>query len=422
VPTFTYRAIETGTGRERRGTIDGATALLASSTLKTRGLAPLELMPATRVTAPKRKKAGNAHAAPRRRAWTAITIGRVASTREIATFTRQLATLLEAGMPLLRSLEVLARQETNEPFRLVIENLAGTIRVGGSFSDGLQHHPKLFDRLYRNMVRAGEAAGVLGAALGRTALFMEKAERTKGRIKSALTYPIAVMLLAAGIVGALMVWVVPRFEQIFAGMLKGQPLPTLTRGVLAVSTLVQHHLPLIAAMIVGGGAGFALLRRTAKGERLLDHLALRLPVLGQILLKTAVARFTRTFGTLLASGVPMLEALRVTRDTSGNHCVAHAISVVHDGVRDGAGVASSLAETNVFPEIVASMIEVGEETGELSAMLTRIADVYDEEVDRTTAALTSLIEPLLIVFLALVVGTIVIALFLPIVSLIQHLQ
>jgi type IV pilus assembly protein PilC len=219
-----------------------------------------------------------------------------------------------------------------------------------------------------------------------------------------------------------MVFVVPRFEQIFAGMLKGQPLPALTRGVLAVSTLVQHNLLLSAALVIVVGASFALFRRTARGERVLDHLAIRLPVCGDILLKSAVARFTRTFGTLLASGVPMLDALRITRETSGNARVAHALALVHDRVRDGGDVASSLTETEVFPEIVASMTEVGEQTGALPAMLARIADIYDEEVDHRVAALTSLLEPLLIVFLAAVVGTIVIALFLPIVSIIQHLQ
>jgi type IV pilus assembly protein PilC len=421
MPLFAYTAVDGATGKERRGTVEGATMGVATAALKERGLAPVELTPASGVSKAK-ASASRVSAGPRRRGWGAIVIGRVASPKEIAVFTRQLAALVKAGMPLLRSLEVLARQAKNEPFRAVLENLAETIRGGGSFSEGLQRHPQCFDRLYRNMARAGEAAGVLDAVLERIALFMEKAERTKGRVKSALTYPAVVMLLAVGIVAALMVFVVPKFEQIFAGMLKGQPLPALTRAVLTVSTLVQHHALAAAAGLVFTGVALAFFRRTAKGERLIDRVAIGLPLFGVILLKSAVARLTRTFGTLLGSGVPMLDALLITRDTSGNRHVAEAIATVHDRVRDGADVASSLAETRVFPELVSSMIEVGEETGALPLMLTRVADIYDEEVDQAVAALTSLIEPLLIVFLAAVVGTIVIALFLPIVSIIQNLQ
>jgi type IV pilus assembly protein PilC len=258
--------------------------------------------------------------------------------------------------------------------------------------------------------------------LERLARFMEKAERIKSKVKSAMTYPLIVVALAVGIVAALMVFVVPKFEQIFSGLLKGQPLPALTRFVMGLSYFVQHNIVVSVIVLVALYVLFQIFRKTRFGERVLDWLAIKLPVLGDLFLKAAIARFTRTFGTLLASGVPILQALIITRDTSGNVHVAAAIDVVHDRVKEGDNVARPLESTAIFPGMVTSMIEVGEETGALPDMLTRIADTYDEEVDNAVAALTSIIEPFMIVFLALMVGTIVIALFLPIVSIIQHLQ
>jgi len=237
-----------------------------------------------------------------------------------------------------------------------------------------------------------------------------------------MTYPVIVLILAGGIVAALLVFVVPRFEQIFSGLLKGQPLPALTQGVLGASVFVQHHFAVALGLLLAAWGGFQLFRRTRFGVRTLDRLAIRLPWLGDLLLKAGIARFTRTFGTLLASGVPILPALMITRDTSGNVHVADAVTAVHDRVKAGDGVAGPLAATGIFPGMVAGMIEVGEETGALPDMLARIADAYDEEVDHAVAGLTSILEPLMIVMLALLVGTIVIALFLPIVSIIQHLQ
>ncbi len=411
--TFAYTAIEAASGRERRGTIEGTSVAQATTRLKARGLAPMSLEPTHRELGapPKARK--------RKRA---IVLGRVASVKELAVFTRQLATLVGSGMPLLRGLEVLARQERNDAFHAVIEAVAETIRSGGTLSEGLQRYPKIFDKLYVNMVRAGETSGQLETVLDRVSRFMEKAERVKGKVKAAMTYPAIVMALAVAIVAALMVFVVPRFEQIFAGMLNGQPLPALTRGVLAVSNAVQQHAGLSALVVAVAVVACVAFRRSARGERTMDRLALALPVFGDLVLKGAVARFTRTFGTLLSSGVPMLQALEITRETSGNVHVAAAIDVVRERVKAGESVARPLAATGIFPGMVASMVEVGEETGALPAMLGRIADAYDEEVDNAVAALTSLVEPLMIVFLAGVVGTIVIALFLPIVSIIQHLQ
>jgi len=337
-------------------------------------------------------------------------------------FTRQLATLAKAGMPLLRGIQVLGKQERNGTFQNVIEDIGETIRSGGSLSDGLARNPKLFDRLYVNMVRAGEAGGVLETVLERLASFMEKSERIKGKIKSAMTYPVIVIALAVIIVAALMVVVVPKFEQIFSGLLKGQSMPSLTRAVLAVSSFVQHHFLLAITLGAGLYAALRVVKKTQSGARGFDWITIKSPVVGDLFLKAAIGRFTRTFGTLLSSGVPILQALLITRDTSGNLHIAHAIQRVHDRAKAGDGVSRPLVETGIFPALVTSMIEVGEETGALPEMLTRIADNYDEEVDNAVGALTSLIEPLMIVFLALLVGTIVIALFLPIVSIIQHLQ
>jgi type IV pilus assembly protein PilC len=272
------------------------------------------------------------------------------------------------------------------------------------------------------MVKAGEAGGVLDTVLERLARFMEKTERIKGKVKSAMTYPFIVILLAVGIVSALMIFVVPRFEEIFSGLLKGQPLPALTQAVLGFSYFVKDHVVASLGIAVTVWLGFVVFRRTRPGTRALDRLTIRMPVLGDLFLKASIARFTRTFGTLLASGVPILQALTITRDTSGNVHVADAITVVHDRVKEGDTVAGPLESTGIFPGMVTSMIEVGEETGGLADMLTRIADTYDDEVDNAVAGLTSIIEPLMIVALALLVGTIVIALFLPIVSIIQHLQ
>ncbi len=350
-----------------------------------------------------------------------MTIGRAINGKGLAVFTRQLATLVKAGMPIMRSLEVLARQEKRPAFKEVIESTADAIRSGGNFSDGLAANEKVFDRLYINMVKAGEAGGVLDTVLERLAVFQEKAQRIQGKVKAAMIYPVIISLVAGAIVAVLMIFVVPTFKNIFRDMLKGQPLPALTEGLLAVSNFLKdHYVTALVGIFVAVVAG-RLLRKTRMGARLFDWLLIHTPVVGDLFLRAAIARFTRTFGTLLASGVPILQALIITRDTSGNIHIADAINVVHDRVKEGDNVAKPLESTHIFPGMVTSMIEVGEETGALPDMLTRIADTYDEEVDTAVAGLTSIIEPIMIVFMAVMVGTIVIALFLPMVSIIQHL-
>ena len=429
MPKFTYTAIESTSGRERSGLIDSASAEQATAELKARGLAPMSLTaeagPAATASSARKKAnlpsapAGAATPLKRKRP---LLFGRVIGSQGLAVFTRQLATLVKAGMPIVRSLDVLARQERNPHFKDLLEGLADTIRSGGNLSDGLAQHPRTFDRLYINMVKAGEAGGVLDTVLERLARFMEKAERTKNKVKSAMTYPLVIVIAAAGIMSGLMVFVVPKFEQIFSGLLKGQSLPVLTLFVLGVSNFIKNHIVITAALLAALYFAFLGFRRTPLGTRVTDWLLLHVPVFGDLFLKASIARFTRTFGTLLASGVPILQALIITRDTSGNVHVANALQIVHDRVKEGDDVAKPLEATGIFPGMVTSMIEVGEETGALPDMLTRVADTYDEEVDNAVAALTSIVEPIMIVLMAVVVGTIVIALFLPIVSIIQHLQ
>ncbi len=356
---------------------------------------------------------------PRR---TGISFGRPVNEKGLTVFTRQLATLVKAGMPILRGLEVLGRQEKRKAFRQVIEDCADTIRSGGNFSDGLGAHPKAFDRLYVNMVKAGEAGGVLDTVLERLSVFMEKAMKIRGKVTSAMVYPAIISCVAGGIMIVLMVFVVPKFQEVFFTMLKGKPLPWLTSVVVAIANAMRDNL----LMVLGGLAGFGFLgwlfKRSAFGTKVLHWLLLKVPVIGDLFLKAAIARFTRTLGTLLSSGVPILQALIITRDTSGNVHVANAINIVHDRVKEGDSVAKPLESTRIFPGMVTSMIEVGEETGALPDMLVRIADNYDEEVDNAVAALTSIIEPVMIVFMAVGVGVIVIAMFLPMVELIKSLS
>lgn len=346
---------------------------------------------------------------------------RPVSRRRLAVFTRQLATLLKAGMPLVRGLEVLVRQERQPAMRRMIEGLADGIRSGGSLSAALTGRPRLFDRLYVNMVAAGEAGGALDAVLARLADHQEKSLRLQAKLRAAMLYPLVVMTVAVLVLAGLLVHVVPRFEQIFADLLKGAPLPPLTQFVMIVSEVARTHYALV---LVGTAACWVLLgwvRRTRSGARIIDRTIVQVPVIGDLVLKSTVARLARTMGTLLASGVPILEALQITRDATCNAHIAAAIQEAHDRVREGAPLARPLAAAGVFPAMVTSLVEVGEHTGQLAGMLVKIAEIYDDEVDASVAGLSSLLEPVLIVLLAGVVGTIVVALFLPIVRIVQLL-
>jgi type IV pilus assembly protein PilC len=430
MPKFTYLAIDSATGKDKKGVIESASSEQAALDLKGQGLMPTSIVAAgagfkmgAKMARPDAAgTAFTAKAAPAKKQGRPMTLGKVISNQGLAVFTRQLSTLVNAGMPILRSLETLARQEKNLAFKYVLEQIGESIKSGGTFSDGLLQHSKVFDRLYVNMVKAGEAGGVLGTVLDRLARFMEKAEKIKGKVKAAMTYPVIIMCVAVLIVAALMVFVIPKFEEIFSGLLKGTPLPLLTQGVIFVSNFLKNQILATIGLIIGSVVGFRMICNTKAGSRAVDWVQINIPAFGPLFLKAAIGRFTRTFGTLLSSGVPILQAIIITRDTSGNSLIADALNQVHDRVKEGEGVGKPLEATKIFPTMVTSMVEVGEETGALPEMLTRIADTYDEEVDNAVTSITSIIEPIMIVFMAVVVGTIVIALFLPLVKIIQTLS
>ncbi len=416
---FKYTAIDQN-GKQKTGTVDAENQDEANSKINGMGLMPTNVAPAGGGGAA--KKAGGQKVAKSKGGKNpSFSFGKILKPEELTTFTRQLSTLLTAGLPLLRALEVMIRQERNQRFKAVLEQIAEQVRGGNSFSDGLAQHPKVFDRLYVNMIKAGEAGGVLDVVLGRLAGFMEKAQRTKKKVKSAMVYPIVVVGVAVAIVVLLMVVVVPKFQTIFNDMLEGAALPAPTQFVIGVSNFLRDNILVSLGLVAVLFFGFKFFAKTGPGSRLFNWLSINIPKVGDLVRKVNIARITRTFGTLLSSGVPILQSINITKDITGNAFYSNALTRVHDSVRDGESLAAPMERETVFPNMVTSMVDVGEETGELSDMLNRIADNYDEDVDNAVAGITSIIEPVMIVFLAVVVGFIVIALFLPIVEIIQQL-
>ena len=337
-------------------------------------------------------------------------------------FTRQLATLIDSGLPLLRSLNVLAKQERDKVLKKTINKVADSVQSGSTFSDALALHPRIFNDLYVNMVKAGEVGGVLELVLNRLSEFQEKAAKIKNKVVAAMVYPGIVMTMAVGIMGFLLVFIVPKFEMIFHDLLGDKPLPPVTRFVIGASDFLKNHGLIVLGIVVAVVALYKFICRTRGGRLVIDSFKLRMPLFGNLNRKTAISRFARTLGTLVTSGVPILQALNITRATAGNASIGRAISQVHDSVKEGESIVQPLEASRVFPPMVVSMVDVGEETGKLPEMLLKIADVYDDEVDNAVAAITSMLEPIMIVFLALIVGTIVLALFTPLISIITGLQ
>ena len=335
----------------------------------------------------------------------------------LTTFTRQLATLVDAGLPLLRGLRVLEKQERNATLKGIIAELALSIEGGSTFSEGLAQHPKVFNRLFVNMVKAGELGGVLEVVLNRLSEFMEKAQKIKGKVIAAMFYPVAVLVVATAILMILMVKVVPSFKSVFEGMLEGSQLPAFTRLVLGISDMIKDHIVWTAAILFALFIIFSLFVRTKFGRLVWDKFKLKMPVLGPVVSKVAISRFTRTLGTLVSSGVPILQALTIVKETAGNVVVSNAVNSIHESVKEGETITAPLEASGIFPPMVISMVDVGEQTGALPEMLLKIADNYDDEVDNAVAAMTSLLEPIMIVFLAVIVGSIVIAMFLPLIAL-----
>lgn len=339
-------------------------------------------------------------------------LGASVKTKDIVIFSRQFATMIDAGLPLVQCLDILGTQQENAEFKRVLLDVKSSVEGGTTFADALRKHPKVFDDLYVNLIAAGEVGGILDTILNRLSGFMEKSEKLKGKIKGALTYPAAVIAIAVLVVTGLLLWVVPIFQNMFAGF--GKALPAPTQAVVNMSDALKHYWWLILGVIGGTSFGLVAYYRTPAGRKVMDRLFLKMPVFGDLLRKTAVARFTRTLGTMLSSGVPILESLEIVAKTAGNVIIEQAIMQARASLSQGKTLAEPLTETKVFPGMVTQMISVGESTGALDAMLTKIADFYEDEVDAAVDALTSLIEPMLMAFLGVVVGGLVIALYLPI--------
>ncbi len=419
MPTFNYTATDSG-GKETKGTIDVANQTEAIGRLKEMGFYPLKVVLATPEKGGGKAKGGSA---PKKaaRSFTIPGFGGKVKVKVLTSFTRQLATLVDAGLPLLRGLRVLQKQERSAVLKRILGDLAASIEGGSTFSEALAQHPKTFNKLYVNMVKAGELGGVLEVVLNRLSEFMEKAQKIKGKVIAAMFYPAAVMTVAGGILVLLMVVVVPKFKLIFQDMLEGAPLPAFTNLVLSISDVIAKNFLLTAGIVAGLVIILKLVIKTKLGRRIFDKFKLIFPLIGPVISKVAISRFTRTLGTLVSSGVPILQALTIVKETAGNVIVGNAVSAVHESVKEGETITAPLESSGVFPPMVISMVDVGEQTGALPEMLMRIADNYDEEVDNAVSAMTSLLEPIMIVFLAVVVGSIVIALFLPLITLIDNL-
>jgi type IV pilus assembly protein PilC len=335
-------------------------------------------------------------------------------TKDLVVFVRQFATMIDSGLPLVQCLDIQSKQAPNPTFRAQLTVVKEQVEAGMTFAEALKKYPDTFDELFRNMVAAGEAGGILDTILNRLAQYLEKAEKLKRQVKGAMFYPVTVLVVAFGVVALLLLKVVPTFEEMFADM--GQALPAPTQIVIGLSKWLQANFLMLVGIMVAAGFAFRAFKRTKKGELMLDQIMLRLPVMGELMRKVAVARFCRTLGTMISSGVPILEALEICARTAGNKVVENAIGGVRDGISAGRTISEPLTEAKVFPEMVCQMISVGEATGALDVMLNKVADFYEEEVDQAVENMTSLIEPLIIVFLGVVIGGLVIAMYMPIFS------
>lgn len=331
---------------------------------------------------------------------------------DIVIFTRQLATMIDAGLPIMQALEILAQQTENKTFARIIGEVKHDVESGSAFAESLAKHPKVFDTLYTNMVSAGEIGGILDTILARLAAYMEKAAKLKSKIKSAMIYPISIVSVALLVTSILLIYVIPVFSDMFSSFGKELPLPTQIAMNLSYVTIAYFWY--IVAAIVSTVVGVRTYYRTERGQEVIDGLLLRLPIFGDIFRKAAVARFTRTLSTLISSGVPILDALLITGKTAGNKVVENAVFAARQSITEGKTLTDPLIESKVFPPMVCQMINVGETTGALDSMLSKIADFYDDEVDTAVSNLTALMEPLVIVFLGVVIGGLVVAMYLPI--------
>jgi len=408
MPVFQYQAMD-ARGQEVRSEIEAVSQEEAISKIRALGHFPTQLrLKGKRASAPK---------AARRKGRT-FTFGRV-SNKQLTQFTRQMSTLQDAGLPILRSLRILEGQTKPGVLKNALQDIIEDVEAGSTLSEAMEKHPKAFDRLYVHTVRAGEAGGVLDQILSKLADFKEKAMALRRRVVGAIVYPAMVISLAGIILIFIMLFIVPKFKDIFNKFdIKGG-LPAPTQLLINLSEFIGQHWYLIPLVPIALYVVLKLVRATPRGRTALDWLKMKTPIVGSIVNRQAIASFSRTLGTLIASGVPILEALNITRETIGNAVVANALASVHDSIREGESIAGPLRESGVVDPIVVNMVDVGEETGELDKMLVKVADTYDDEVDHLVGSLVSALEPVMIIFLGGSIGFIVIALFLPLVDLIQ---
>jgi len=391
----------TRAGEKKRGTIEADTAAQVESRLRSDGLSIDRI-----------KKEAVA---------LSISFGSGVAPKDLQIFTRQLATMIDAGLPLVQCLDILAAQTPNKVFARILSQVKSTVEQGATFSDALRRHPRVFDDLYVNLVAAGEIGGILDSILNRLAIYIEKAVKLRGQIKSALFYPIGIMVVAIAVIAVMLIKVIPTFENMYKEMGHAE-LPGATKFVINISHGFINRWYLYFGSLFGIIFGSTAMRRTDGGKEVFDRMLLRLPVMGGTLRKIVVARFTRTLGTLLTSGVPILDALDICARTAGNKVVEQGIMKARDKIAEGHDMAGPLADSRVFPTMVVQMIGVGEQTGAMDQMLQKIADFYEEEVDAAVSALTSLIEPIMMAFLGVVVGGLIIAMYLPIFKLAGNIQ
>jgi type IV pilus assembly protein PilC len=400
MPEYAYEALDRG-GKQVKGSISAANEDVIVEKLHNMGYYPLKVVP-LKVKATE----FDLLTLPIIR-----TVAHRIKQRHVMTFTRQLATLIDAGLPILRSLNILTEQVESVIFKEKIQLMAKDIEQGSTLSDSMAKHPKVFDKLYVNMVRAGEIGGVLEAVLNKIAEFLEKRQALKSKVRAAMMYPVVVMFVATGIVTFILWKIIPKFVDIFAQL--GAELPGPTLILVKASEIVRHRTLWVVAGVVLFVIIYKQINKTEAGRYFFDRLKLKIPIFGELLRKIAIVRFAGTLATLITSGVPILQALDIVRDTSGNEVIARAMSKVYDSIKDGDTIHEPLAECEVFPPLVVHMVAVGEETGAIDQMLNKVAEAYERDVDDTVNALTSIIEPVLIVILGVIIGSIVIALYLP---------
>ncbi|MEE9120106.1 MAG: type II secretion system F family protein [Syntrophobacteria bacterium] len=394
MPEYTWRGVNRK-GKKKKGEMEADSENFVRLTLRRQGIEPTKIKPK-----PKDLFANVKFLQPK------------VTEKDIVIMTRQFATMIDAGLPLVQCLEILFSQQDNSTFKRILKNIKEDVEEGSTFADALKRHPDVFDNLFVNLVAAGEIGGILDIILNRLAAYIEKAAKLKRKVKGAMTYPIVVSVIAIMVVAVILIFVIPVFEAMFADF--GKALPVPTQIVVALSEFLQNYILYIVVGFVLLAFAFRRFYKTKKGRALVDRLILRLPVFGMLIRKVAVAKFTRTLGTMISSGVPILDSLEIVAATAGNMTIEEAIRETRQSISEGRTIAEPLADSEVFPSMVVQMISVGEATGALDTMLGKIADFYDDEVDAAVDALTAMLEPFMMVFLGGTIGGLVVAMYLPI--------